>query len=176
MSLELKFKNKQELEDFLFCWENCSKSIVNGKDNKLYNRFDKRLQKLLDKKKIKISSGKSKGRFLQKWICSRLAEIYNLYYNDQDDLSDVKSRPMGLSGTDIIIQNKDFYDKFLFDIECKNTETINLYANIKQAKKNTKEDRYWLLVHKKNYSDPIVVMDWKVFEYLLRKIEELSNV
>lgn len=118
---------------------------------------------------IKISSRKAKGRSLQNWIAERLAEIFEVTFDNSNDHSDIKTRTMGCSGTDIIIQNKELYQKFPFCIECKNTEKLNLYSAIEQAKQNTEINRDWLLVAKKNKNKPIVIMDWETFENLIKK-------
>ena len=81
----------------------------------------------------------------------------------------VQSRQMGMSGTDIILRGT-VYEDFPFDIEAKNTEKVSLYQFIEQAKSNTKEGRNWLLFHKKNYSDPVVIMDAEAFFKLYKRI------
>lgn len=121
-------------------------------------------------KGIKISSRKAKGRNLQKWTCQKIADIFKIKYNQQDDQCLIHSREMGQSGIDIILRG-DVYKKLPFDIECKAVEKFNLYQAIEQAKSNTESNRYWLVVHKKNYSNPIVIMDWEAFEYLLDRGE-----
>lgn len=118
---------------------------------------------------MKTSSKKAKGRNLQYWVCNKIADIFDIEYDQQDDNCLIHSRPSGLNGCDIILTG-ELYKKFPFDIECKNQEKLSLYPTIKQAKKNTKEDRDWLVVHKKNYSEPIVIMDWKTFEKIIKII------
>lgn len=118
---------------------------------------------------IKISSRKAKGRNLQKWICERIAKIFNIEYNQNDDNCDIHSREMGQSGVDIILRG-EVYKKLPFDIECKATERFTVYKDIEQAKNNTKKNRDWLLIHKKKYSNPIVIMDWETFEKIIRNL------
>jgi hypothetical protein len=118
---------------------------------------------------IKISSRKAKGRFLQNHVAKRLSEIFEVNFNNQDDHSDIKTRTMGCSGTDIIIQNKEVYNQFKFDVECKAVEKFNLYEAIKQAKLNTKEMRNWLVIHKRKNDKPIAILDFEVFLNLIKK-------
>ncbi len=118
---------------------------------------------------ISIKARKAKGRQLQQWICTKIADIFKIEYNQQDDLCPIHSREMGQSGTDIILRD-NMYIKFPFDIECKRTEKLNLYESIEQAKVNSDDyTRDWLLIHKKNHTDPIVIMSWDAFEKLIKK-------
>lgn len=119
-------------------------------------------------KSIKTSSCKAKGRNLQKWVCQRIADIFNIKFNNQDDQCLIHSREMGQSGTDVILRG-EIYNKFPFAIECKNTEKLSLYPTIEQAKQNTKDNQDWLVVHKKNRNEPIVIMSWEAFEKLFKK-------
>lgn len=117
---------------------------------------------------MKASSAKKKGRELQKWVCQKIADIFGIYYDQQDDQCPIHSRESGQKGTDVIIRG-ELYNKFLFDIECKNVETLKLYKAIEQAQNNIGAVRDWLLIHKKNYSQPIVIMSWNAFERLFKK-------
>lgn len=117
-------------------------------------------------KRIKTRSAKNKGMRLQKWVASKICDLFSLEFDNQNDDSYVQSRTCGLSGTDIILRGF-VKDKFIYDVECKNTEKINLYKNIEQAKQNTEVGREWLLVHKKNHSKPIVILDADHFFELL---------
>jgi hypothetical protein len=117
---------------------------------------------------MKPSSCKQKGRMLQKWVCERIAEIFEIDFDNQDDQCLIHSREMGQSGVDIVLRG-EIYKKFKFDVECKNTEKLNLYKTIEQSKNNTEIGRDWLIVHKKNRSKPIVIMDWEAFEKLIRR-------
>lgn len=117
---------------------------------------------------MKTSSCKAKGRNLQMWVCQKIANIFNIEFDNQDDQCSIHSREMGQSGVDIILRGV-IYKKFLYDIECKNTEKLSLYPTIDQAINNTNLGRDWLIVHKKNRSDPIVIMDWEAFERLFKR-------
>lgn len=119
-------------------------------------------------KGISIGSRKNKARKLQNWVCQRIAEIFDVEFDNTNDDSQIQSRPMGKNGTDIILRG-ELKKRFRFDVECKNTEKINIYDAIEQAINNTEPGRNWLVVHKKNRSEPVVIMDWMAFENLIKK-------
>jgi hypothetical protein len=113
-------------------------------------------------------SAKNKGVRLQLWVCKKIANIFNIEFNNQDDQCLIHSREMGQSGVDIILRG-EIYNKFKYDIECKNTEKLSLYKTIEQAKQNTKENRGWLIVHKKNFNKPVVILDSDEFFDLIKR-------
>ena len=117
---------------------------------------------------MKSRSSKNKGRRLQIWICEKIAAIFDVPFDNQDDNCLIHSREMGQSKCDIVLRG-EIKKIFNFDIEAKNTEVVQLYKFIEQAKKNIEVNREWLMVHKKNNSDPVVVMSWDSFEKLIRK-------
>lgn len=121
---------------------------------------------------MKTSSKKQKGRNLQYWVAEKVCKLFNLKFDNQDDLCPIKSRGMGQAGNDVYITDKKLFDKFPFAIECKNTENISVYAYIRQVKANTKKDQPWLVVHKKNHHKPIVILDaeefFKIYEKTLK--------
>jgi hypothetical protein len=112
------------------------------------------------KKRISVASAKSKGRNLQKWACEQISRITGISWGYEDEKL-IQPRLMGQAGTDCVLRGEA--RKFLYDVECKATENISLYADIEQASKNTGEGRKWLLIHKKRAKKPIVVMDAKTF-------------
>ena len=116
---------------------------------------------------MKTRSAKNKGMKLQKWVCERISESLDIPFDNQDEQCEIHSRECGLSGTDVILRG-EAYKKFNYDVECKNTENISLYSYIEQAKSNTKENRQWLVIHKKNQSKPIVIMDADHFFELIK--------
>lgn len=119
---------------------------------------------------MKTSSKKQKGRTLQYWVCKKICNLFNIEFIQSNDLCPIHSREMGQSGTDICIRDKYIYNDFIYDIECKNTESVSLYAYIRQAKSNTAKNRQWMVVHKKNRHDPIVILDANHFFNLLSKL------
>lgn len=115
------------------------------------------------------ASRKAKGRNFQYFIARRLAKVFGIEFDQQDDLCPIHSREMGQSGADVFIREREMHNKFPFDIECKNQEKISLYAYIRQAEANTTEGRNWLIFHKKNHSKPIAVLDAEVFFQLIEE-------
>jgi len=116
---------------------------------------------------MKPVSCKAKGRTLQQWVCKQISSKFKVPYQQDDDQCLIHSREMGQSGVDVILRG-DLYKKFPFDIECKNTERLNLWETIKQAKANAKPDRNWMIVAKKNRVEPIVVISWDAFINLIK--------
>lgn len=170
MSIELKFNNKKELQ-VLYSLLN---ALQSGKtfdyNKKTLGLINNRIKGILTKKPIKIASRKGKGRSLQYYICEKIASLFDISFNQQNDQCLIHSREMGQSGVDIILRDY-VYDLFPFDIECKNTESPSIKDWIKQAKNNTKKDRNWLLVWKtKSFQKPVIVLDSDVFFNLLEKL------
>ena len=112
---------------------------------------------------IKVSSRKAKGRNLQQWVCKRISDILGIPWGAEDD-KEIQSRPMGQSGTDVILRGKA-RELFEFDVECKSQETWKMNEFIEQAKSNS--SRNWLLVLKKKNKKPVVVLDASVFFSLM---------
>ncbi len=112
---------------------------------------------------------KAKGRKFQQEIAQKISKLLNI--KTQKD-GDIESRPMGQSGTDIILRGKA-RELFDFYIECKRTEQLSLNTWIAQAKRNSKDNR-WLLFFRRNRKKPIVIMDCDLFFELYKEI--LKNV
>jgi hypothetical protein len=111
-------------------------------DTILYNRI------LRQHKETTQKTRRVKGLKLQKWVC------------------EIHSRESALPGTDVILRGSA-YAKFKYDVECKNSEKINLVEAIYQAESNTEENRDWLLVHKrKALKGSIVILSWDAFKRL----------
>lgn len=139
---------------------------LTDKERELISKVVPSLAKKMEHKKIKVSSAKGKGRNLQHWVCDRITKITGIP-NSQEDDALIRSRDMGISGTDVILIG-EAQKKFPFSVECKNSEQLDLVGTIVQAKANEKEGTDWLIVHKrKAISNPIVIMDWDTFEKLL---------
>jgi len=109
---------------------------------------------------MKSQSCKSKGRNLQQWVREYLIEKLNI------DSEDIESRSMGASGEDLIM-SKSARKKFPFSIECKNTEKLNVWNAYEQAKKNAKEYEP-IVIMKKNYKKPLIVIDAEYFISLFK--------
>ena len=78
---------------------------------------------------MKPSSCKSKGRNYQKQIVRKLSEVLQV---DVEKDGDLESRPMGQSGSDIIIRGVA-KTLFPFGVECKNVEKLNIWGALDQA-------------------------------------------
>lgn len=117
---------------------------------------------------MKSSSAKAKGRNFQYWVAGEIGKLFGIQFEQQDDQCPIHSREMGQSGVDVYFRDKSLYERFPYDIECKNTENISVYSYIKQAEANTKPGRNWLIFHKKNRHSPIVIMDAFHFFELMR--------
>ena len=146
-------------------------NILNGETSSIAKKIITRLKNC--QKKIKVSSAKGKGRTLQYWVCERVAEMFGVEFNQQDDNCPVHSREMGLNGVDVILRG-ELADKFPYSIECKCCENLSLPQWIRQARANKKPGQDYLLVIKKKSvgSEPVVVMDWDAFQKL---VEEAKN-
>lgn len=79
---------------------------------------------------MKSASRKAKGRELQKWVSSRIRDLFNLSEND------VTSRPMGSQGRDIMMSDLAF-SKLPNSFECKNTKSFPSLAALEQSKENS---------------------------------------
>lgn len=123
----------------------------------------------MSKKRIAVRSAKNKGMNLQKKICEKIAELFDIEFNNQDDQCEIHSRESGQTGTDIILRG-NIYKSFLFDCECKSQEKPSIKRWINQAKSNTKKDRNWLLFWKcKDFRKSVVILDSDVFFDLMKK-------
>jgi len=120
------------------------------------------------KKQISTSSAKAKGRSLQQWVCKQISEMLSIPWG-KDEL--IASREMGQSGTDVRLIG-EAKKKFPFSVECKYQESWSVHGWIKQAKENQEEGTDWLLFARRNYMDPVVIMDAKAFFNLLAKIQK----
>lgn len=119
-------------------------------------------------KRIKVSSAKAKARWLQNWVCNKISELLDIPWGYEDEKL-IQPRIMGQKGVDVILRGKAF-DEFPYDIECKSSETWSIPAAIRQARNNTKEGRNWMLFMKrKEFQNPVVIMDANVFFNLLKK-------
>lgn len=122
------------------------------------------------KKPMSTASKKAKGRNLQYWVAGKVADLFGLTFSYGDDLCPVKSRGMGQSGRDVFLSDSKLDELFPFDLECKNTETVSLYAYIEQAKANARAEDSWMVIHKKNRSKPVVIMDAEKFFEIYAKL------
>ena len=100
---------------------------------------------------MKPQSAKNKGRRLQQWVRQALISLLGL------DPADIESRSMGAGGEDIML-SASARKKFPYSVECKNTESLNVWKAYQQAKANCGE-YIPMLVIKKNREVPLVVVE-----------------
>lgn len=101
-----------------------------------------------------VASRKSKGRKLQNEVVNKLREYYSAALSD----GDIKPAVMGETGRDVKLSPlaKTIIP---YDIECKNTERLDLWGSIKQCEENTSKDRIPLLIFKRNRSKTYAVLE-----------------
>lgn len=176
--IKLDKKEKELIKECLQNEINAMKTGFFGQDMELTNQRDKKeknIQKLIKKiirseTPIKVSSRKGKGRNLQYFVCKRIADLFGVEFNQNDDDCLVHSREMGQHGTDVVTRG-EVKKLFPFSVECKSCESLQIPQWIEQAKANVEENKSWLLiVKKKSISQrPIVIMEWDSFEKLMKK-------
>ena len=116
---------------------------------------------------LKTSSAKAKGRNLQKKVRELLIEHLGV------DPEDIESRSMGAGGEDLIMA-KAARNAFPFSIECKNQQSVNVWAAYKQAGENSKGYEP-LAVIKRNHHKPLAVVDLEAFILLNRKDDDTNR-
>lgn len=104
---------------------------------------------------MKIRSRKNKGKRLQKYVQSLLLEKTKSFGLVEGD---IQNTVMGESGRDIKL-SPAAETVIPFDIECKNTEKINIWSAIQQAENNCKEGRIPMVIFSKNYSKTYAVIE-----------------
>ena len=92
------------------------------------------------------ASRKAKGRNLQNSVVKRIRGVFT-------GLSerDVVSVPMGVNDVDIRLSEAAFKE-FPFAVECKATESLNIWSSLKQAEREARKGTP-LLVFKRNRTD-----------------------
>lgn len=123
-----------------------------------------------EKKRIKISSAKAKGRACQQWVCRKISTLLRIRWG-KDEL--IASREMGQAGVDVRLIG-DAKKRFPWSVECKWQESWSIPAWIDQAKDNQQTGTDWLLICKRSRSDYIAVLDAEVFFDLLRMVKQYN--
>jgi len=118
---------------------------------------------------MKPRSAKNKGVRLQNMVKSELEAVFEELRD-----GDVKPAIMGESGVDIVL-SPYARDIIPFDIECKNTEKLNVWAMMKQAEENAGEGRIPLGVFKRNYSKVYACLDLEELFAIMRELTDLKN-
>jgi len=102
---------------------------------------------------MKTSSAKSKGRKLQQNVRDVILEQYSEYLEPDD----VRSTGMGQSGVDVQLSPLA-KRTFPFSIECKNQQSISIWACLEQTFTNLMDNTFGLLVFKRNRSETYVCL------------------
>jgi len=116
---------------------------------------------------MKTKSCKAKGRRLQQFIAGEISKLLDIPCGKD---TDIESRESSQSGEDVVLHGRA-KELFKWSVECKNTETVNFWKSIEQAKSNQKEGTDWILVCKRNREDPVVTIDAKVFFDMLKRLK-----
>lgn len=126
-------------------------------------------------RRISVQSAKAKGRNLQQSIAKKIAELFNIEFNNLSDDCPIKSRSMGNQGLDVYIIDKVLKEQFPFGVECKSSESFSFKDTIDQVKKNSKDDD-WLIFHKRKcFKNSLVIMDSEVFFKLYKELLDLRG-
>lgn len=114
---------------------------------------------------MRPQSIKAKGRFLQKWVCEKIAELTGFEWGKDKP---IESRPMGQSGCDVRLESR-VLDVFPFSVECKFQERWSVPKWIEQAKANEAEGTHWLLICKQSRKPPVVILEADAFFEILKR-------
>lgn len=119
----------------------------------------------MSRKASTIKARKAKGRRLQQWVAEQISSILGIPYGKD---SDIESREMGQSGTDIKLYG-EAQERFKYSVECKSAERWDIHNSIKQAKSNQKKDTDWLLIMKRSREEPVAILSAEAFFRLYRR-------
>lgn len=114
---------------------------------------------------MKTASAKQKGRLLQK-------HVRDLIFTTFRHLSgnDVVSTSMGAGGVDVKL-SPEAVKVFPYAVECKNQESLSLWAAWKQCVENASQEALNpLLVVKRNKQEPLAILEFKHFMSLFKGI------
>jgi len=109
------------------------------------------------KKRMSPRSAKAKGRKLQTWVVEKLLETFNKLTD-----KDVRSTPMGVNGVDVQLSTAA-YERFPYDIECKNTERMTTLYNYYEQAISHDSGGEPLLIVKMNHKKPLAIVDAEHF-------------
>lgn len=120
---------------------------------------------------MRPSSAKAKGRRLQNEVAKLIQEVFGL------PESDVRPAVMGESGCDIKL-SAHALEAFPFAVECKNQESLNVWAALEQAAEHARQGFNSqvppLLIFKRNRTETFCAMPLGNLLQLLRKIQVLK--
>ena len=110
---------------------------------------------------MKASSAKAKGRRFQQWVALQISKVTGIPVGKDGD---IESRPMGQSGSDIIIRG-EAKRLFPYGVECKNQETLSIWKSLLQAEEYGKP----LLFFTRNRTPKYVALRAEEFFKLYKK-------
>ena len=123
------------------------------------------------KKRISTQSAKAKGRGLQQWTCERISKLLDMPWGPDECIA---SREGSQIGTDVRLVGPA-KTEFPYSVECKFQESWAVHSWIDQARSNLMEGTDWIVVAKRSYRDPVVIMDADHFFELRKEIRELRE-
>ena len=112
------------------------------------------------------ASRKAKGRRLQQETRDKVLALFEGIL----EVGDVLSTTMGDTGSDLKLSPLA-KKHFPFSVECKNTETLNIWKALEQAEKNAAEGTAPLVIFKRNRSKIYAALDLDVLLELLSKLK-----
>lgn len=110
---------------------------------------------------MRTSSAKAKGRR----ACKEVVDLILSHYPELTEL-DVTVTPSGVTGVDVQLSQRAF-DLLPLAIECKNTESLNIWKALEQASGHVKKLETPVLFFKRNRSELFVCLPAKNFFKLL---------
>ena len=118
---------------------------------------------------MSAKSAKAKGRRLQNLTRDALRKAFPSLEED-----DIKSQTMGMPGEDIVL-SPAARKKIKYSFECKNKERLDLWSSLAQAEDDS-EDRYPVLVIKRNRSKVYAVLELDNFINLIKERNEKQKM
>lgn len=115
---------------------------------------------------MRPQSAKAKGRRLQQWMCELIIQKLSVAPED------CRSCSMGAGGEDIKL-SAAARAKFPYSVECKNTESLNVWRAFQQCEANAPAGAQPLVCIKRNSMRPLVVLDADHFVGLVAKANKL---
>ena len=134
-----------------------SRSQRSGQKTKALSSQRTKSSKSALKKRMSPRSAKAKGRKLQTWVVEKLLETFNKLTD-----KDVRSTPMGVNGVDVQLSTAA-YERFPYDIECKNTERMTTLYNYYEQAISHDSGGEPLLIVKMNHKKPLAIVDAEHF-------------
>jgi hypothetical protein len=119
---------------------------------------------------VRTSSAKAKGRR----ACKDVVDLILSHFPELTE-KDVTVTPSGVTGVDVQLSQRAF-DLLPFAIECKNTESLNIWNALEQAKSHVKGMEMPLLFFKRNRSELFVTLSAKNFFKLYEKKDNSSHI